>query len=113
MTLAAEARAAARYVLAFDNTNGLTTGLALANGSSQTVLVEVHIRDETGALLESAFIGLAGQAHTSFMLPDKYPSAAGRRGSIDFSPSPKQLISVFGLRVRPDHVISAIPISRQ
>ena len=113
VTLAAEAQVAARYVLAFDNTNGLTTGVALANGSSATVQVGVNIRDEFGVLLQSDGISIAGQAHTAFMLPDKYPSAAGRRGSIEFSPSPGQLIGVFGLRVRPDHIISAIPVSRQ
>jgi hypothetical protein len=43
-----ETRNAASYLLAFDNTNGVLTGVALANVSTSTANIPVVIRDDTG-----------------------------------------------------------------
>jgi hypothetical protein len=56
-----ETRDASAYVLAFDNTNGLATGLALANISTQPANVPVVLRDDTGASLGTAAISLAAR----------------------------------------------------
>jgi hypothetical protein len=70
---------AAAYVLAFDNTNGLATGLALANVSNQAVKVPMIVRDDTGTQLGTATIGLAAHGHTSFVLPATYSFAKDTR----------------------------------
>ena len=44
-----ESRNANAYILAFDNTNGTATGVALNAVSSQQVSVPVVVRDDTGA----------------------------------------------------------------
>jgi hypothetical protein len=46
-----ETRNGTAYVLAFDNTNGLATGVALANVSNQAANVPVVLRDDTGGSL--------------------------------------------------------------
>jgi hypothetical protein len=47
-----ESRSATAYLLAFDNTNGLATGVAVANSSNQPLSVPIVLRDDTGATLK-------------------------------------------------------------
>ncbi|MEQ1886904.1 MAG: BACON domain-containing carbohydrate-binding protein [Bryobacteraceae bacterium] len=98
-----EARNAPNYILAFDNTNGLATGLAIANLSSTAAAVTVTIRDDTGAVIGTATIQLPAQGHTSFMLNSQYSVTVNKRGTIQFDTpgfaTPNaQRISVLGLR---------------
>ena len=44
-----ESRNANAYVLAFDNTNGIPTGIAVSNASAQAASIPVTVRDDTGA----------------------------------------------------------------
>ena len=107
-----ETRNASAYVLAFDNTNHLVTGVALANDSipSQTVAVGVVLRDETGASLGTATINLVAGGHTSFLLADSYASAAGKRGTVGFDTPAGTQISALGLRATPTGAVTTIPV---
>ena len=77
-----ETRDAPSYVLAFDNTGVLATGVALANVATQPSNIPVVIRDDTGRQIGTDAINLAGQGHTSFMLTDHYGITKGKRGSV-------------------------------
>ena len=66
-----ESRNATKYILAFDNTNGLATGVAIANLAADAANVPVIIRDDTGAQIGKPTIVLAARGHTSFMLNDE------------------------------------------
>jgi len=79
-----ETRAPASYVLVFDNTNGLTTGVALANASGTPAKVSVIIRDDTGTQIGTDTISFSGHGHTSFLLPSKYAFAGNKRGMVEF-----------------------------
>ncbi len=105
-----EALNAASYVLAFDNTAGLTTGLALANVTSQPASVSVLIRDDTGAPQQTTAIDLPAHGHISFMLPDTYAAAAGKRGTIEFVTPVGGSISALGLRATPTGNLTTIPV---
>jgi hypothetical protein len=109
-----ETRNAGSYVLAFDNTNQnsnqLTTGLALANVSSQPAAVPVTIRDDTGATLGTATINLPAQGHTSFMLPSSYAFANGKRGTVEFDTPAGTQISALGLRATSAGAVTTIPV---
>jgi hypothetical protein len=105
-----ETRNASAYVLAFDNTNGLATGLALANLSNHASNVPVVLRDDTGTTLGRATIDLAAIGHTSFMLADRYPSVAGKRGTVEFDTPAGAQISALGLRATPAGVLTTIPV---
>ncbi|MEQ1946748.1 MAG: BACON domain-containing carbohydrate-binding protein [Bryobacteraceae bacterium] len=98
-----ESRNAPNYILAFDNTNGLATGLAIANLSSSAATVPVIIRDDTGAVIGTTTINLPVQGHTSFMLNAQYSVTVNKRGTIEFDTpgfgtGNAQRISVLGLR---------------
>jgi hypothetical protein len=104
-----ETRNASEYVLAFDNTNGLATGLALANVSNQAVAVPVILRDDKGASLGMATINLAAHGHASFILANTYASVAGKRGTVEFDTPASAQISALGLRVTPTGAVTTIP----
>ena len=105
------------YILAFDNTGGLSTGLAIANLAAQAAGVNVIIRDDTGAQIGAGTISLPAQGHTSFMMTDTssggWAAAAGVRGTIEFDTPSGGWIAPFGLRAAPisgSFTIATIPV---
>ena len=97
-----ETRTASSYLLAFDNTNGVLTGVAIANVSATSASIPVIIRDDQGNLLSSTFLTLAANGHTSFVLSSPtgtgFPITANIRGTIEFDAVSGGLISVLGIR---------------
>jgi hypothetical protein len=108
-----ETRNARSYLLAFDNTSGLELGVALENVSAQSAVIPVIIRDETGVVISSASISLAGNGHFSFVLSDPalgFPVTANIRGTIEFDTPAGGQISVLGLRFTPpNNALTTIP----
>jgi len=113
--VALETRSARSYLLAFDNTGGLTLGVAVANISAQTASIPVIIRSDNGTVISApgAAISLAGNGHTSFGLADPvlgFPVTAGMRGTIEFDTPAGGRISVLGLRFTPpNNALTTIP----
>ncbi len=90
-TVPFETRNAGAYVLAFDNTAPLATGVAIANLSSQAANVGMILRDDAGNTLQTTTIPVPANGHYAFVLGGVYPLAAGRRGTVEFtSPAPDQ-----------------------
>jgi len=104
-----ETRNATGYVLAFDNTNGLSTGLALSNISNQTIKVRMIVRDDTGAQLGTATINLAAHGHTSFLLATSYGFAKNKRGTVEFDAPSNGQISALGIRSAPTGSFTTVP----
>ncbi len=96
-----EIRNASSYLLAFDNTNGVVLGVALANVSAQAANVPVVIRDDSGAQIDTGTIALAANGHTSFVLSSQFPATANGRGTIEFDTPVSGRISVLGIRTTP------------
>jgi hypothetical protein len=100
-----------RFVLLFDNTNGFSTGVAIANSDSQTEAIPITIRDEDGQVLTTKTIMMNGYAHIAGSLPAMWPETAGKKGSIEFRVNGWGA-GVLGLRFHPSgaftsfHVIS-------
>jgi hypothetical protein len=105
-----ETRKANGYVLTFDNTNGLVTGVALANVANQGVAVPIVLRDDTGATLGTAAINLAARGHMSFILATAYASVAGKRGTVEFDTPAGAQISALGLRATTAGAVTTIPV---
>jgi len=105
-----ETRTPNSFVLLFDDTNGLTTGVALANLFGSAATITARIYEETGAQLQIAPINLPALGHTSFLLPSNYPLAAGKRGMVEFSIPPGAQISAVGLRAKADGTLTTIPV---
>ena len=109
-----ETRNASSYLLAFDNTNGVAMGVAVANVSTQAASIGVVIRDDTGRQLQTGTISLAGGGHTSFVLSDAarggYAVTAGIRGTVEFGAPAGVPISVLGIRsTPPNFALTTIP----
>ncbi len=95
-----ESRNANGYIIAFDNTNGTTTGVALSSVSTQQVDVPIVVRDDTGAQLAADVVPMASNGHYAFTLgSDRYPSAANIRGTIEFDTPANAQIGVLGIRI--------------
>jgi hypothetical protein len=93
-----ETRNAASYLLAFDNTNGVLTGVALENVSLQNASIGVIIRDSTGAQIGTGAVPLNPFGHTSFVLSTQFPVTANIRGTIEFDTPAGGQISALGIR---------------
>jgi hypothetical protein len=110
-----ETRSARSYLLAFDNTGGLTLGVAVANISAQPASIPVIIRSDAGTVISvpGAAISLGGNGHTSFGLADPvrgFPVTANTRGTIEFDTPAGGRISVLGLRFTPpNNALTTIP----
>lgn len=105
-----ETRSAGSYILPFDNTGALATGIALANVAPSAANVGVRIFDEAGALLQGGSLSLPGRGHTSFLLPDAYAVAAHKRGMIEFVVPSDGKISAIGVRATSEGTLTTIPV---
>ena len=68
-----ETRSASSYYLAFDNTNGVQTGMAVANQGAKAANIPVAIFDDSGNQIGTDTLQLAGNGHTSFVLWELRP----------------------------------------
>ena len=97
-----ESRNAAGYIIAFDNTSGTATGIAVNSVSALPANVPVIIRDDTGAQIGTDTLVLAANGHLAFTLvTDKYPQTANIRGTIEFDKPVGATIGALGIRIPP------------
>jgi hypothetical protein len=104
-----ETRSANTYLLAFDNTNGYSTGIAVSNTSSQTANVQVTVRNGAGATIKSRSLQLAAGGHSSFDLVTNYPETADLIGTLQFTTSSAGQIGVLGIRVNSQNSFTSVP----
>ncbi|HSR08467.1 MAG TPA: hypothetical protein VLM42_15040, partial [Bryobacteraceae bacterium] len=103
-----ETRNAPAYVLAYDNTAPLATGVAIANLSSQSASVGLILRDDAGTVLQTTSLTLPANGHSAFVLGTNYPLTAGKRGTVEFDSASAQ-ISVLGIRAN-GNAFTSIPV---
>ena len=105
-----ESRNANAYLLAFDNTAGNATGVAVNSVSSQAVNVPVVIRDDAGNQIATDTLSLAANGHSAFTLvTDKYPATANIRGTIEFDTPSAGQISALAFRFLAAHTFTTLP----
>jgi len=105
-----ESRNANAYILAFDNTGGTFTGVAVNSVSTQAVSVPVIVRDDTGAQIATDTLNLSANGHSAFTLvTDKYPATANIRGTIEFDRPASGQIGVLGIRIPPTSTYTTLP----
>jgi sugar lactone lactonase YvrE len=105
-----EVGSAKSYMLAFDNTSSLATGIALSNGSGQAAAVSATLRDATGATLTTTTINLPASGHKSEMLTDLFAAAANIRGTLEFDTPTGGHIAALGIRATPAGAFTTIPV---
>ena len=93
--------------LPFDNTNGYSTGVAIANTNGLTAqAVSLTFQTDSGAISQGSLL-IPPNAHMSFALSDKFPALAGLRGSVQFTiPTPD--LSIVGLRFSPTNSFTSL-----
>jgi hypothetical protein len=109
-----ESRTAPGFIIAFDNTNGTATGIALNSVSAQSVNVPVTIRDDTGAIKGTDTLSLAANGHLAFTLGSsltgfKYSQTANIRGTIEFDTPVGAQIGALGIRIPVAHTFTTLP----
>ncbi len=105
-----ETRTSGSFIMGFDNTHGVSTGIALANIANQAAAVNTILRDDTGALLGNPTISLAAHAQASFLLTPTYAVTAGKRGTVEFDTTSGGQITALGLRATPNATLTTIPV---
>lgn len=108
-TVPLESAFAPSFLLPYDGTGGLQTGVALANLAATQSTVTATIMDENGNQIGTGSVVLPASGHTSFMLADKFPATIANRGIIRFSSGAATNISGLGLRVYPMGGFASIP----
>jgi hypothetical protein len=93
-----ETRNAASYILPFDNTNGVLTGVAIENVSTQAANIPVTLRNDSGAQVGAGTISLNALGHTSFVLSTQFPPTANIRGTVECDTPTNGQISLLGIR---------------
>ena len=104
-----ESRNASSYILAFDNTGGIATGVAISSNSLQAVSVPVVIRDDSGAQIGNGAIPLAANGHSAFLLATQFPVTDGKRGTLEFAAPGGAQIGVVGIRTPPAGTFTTLP----
>jgi hypothetical protein len=105
-----ETRNPAAFVLGFDNTSGLATGLALSNVASTAAKVGVVLRDDTGTVVDTRSINLPARGHTSFVLATNYAAVTNKRGTVEFDTPAGGQITALGILVTPTGAFTTIPV---
>ena len=105
-----ETRNPAGFVLGFDNTNGLATGVALANVADAGGNVGMVLRDDTGAVLDTTTISIGARGHVSFVLSSSYSSTANKRGTVEFDTPAGGQITALGILATPTGAFTTIPV---
>jgi len=100
-----------QFGLPFDHVDA-TTGFAMANSfSNQAITVTLTFYDEFGTQFFSDTVNMAGLTHQAFMLPDRYPQVAGKRGLALVTSN--GFINVVGLRARGGGFTTITPLVLQ
>jgi hypothetical protein len=88
-------------VIAFDNSGGYFTGVAIANtGNSFAANVTVTFRNPQGVQIGSGIFALPISGHTSLLLNQSYPFTAGLTGTVEFTSDNGSIVGL-GLRFNP------------
>ena len=104
-----ESRTASSYILAFDNTGGTATGVAISTSSLQAASIPVVIRDDSGAQIGTGSISLAANGHSAFVLTTQFPVTTGKRGTLEISTPAGGQIGVLGIRTPPANTFTTLP----
>ena len=104
------------YAIPFDNTNGVTTGIAVQSNVGGTF--SLVILDDSGNVIGSGSESLTvpPNGHISFVLSDQFPVTANRRGVVGLGncplpPTPGGCIPLqsLGIRYTPPGTLTTIP----
>jgi hypothetical protein len=97
------------FTIAFDNSNGFFTGVAIASTDQlNPAVVNATFRDETGAQIVTGQVAILKPfGHVSVLLNLSFPTIAGRTGTVEFDCVSFCSIGGLGLRFDPNGPFSS------
>jgi hypothetical protein len=95
--------------LPYDNTAGFVMGVALANLSTSTATITATMWDDSGNLLGTQNIVIAGSGHTAFVMPTVLSVTTGKRGIVKFQSGATGGLAGLGLRFSPFGTFTSVP----
>jgi hypothetical protein len=104
-----ESRIAPAFLIAFDNTAGTATGIAVNSVSSQAATIPVVIRAGSGAQIGTGSVSLPANGHSSFVLAAQFPVTAGILGTIEFDTPAGAQIGALGIRTPVALTFTTLP----
>jgi hypothetical protein len=107
-----ESRNASAYILAFNDMNGIATGLSINNVTAGVgqVVVPVTVRDDSGNLLAQHNIPMSPNGEFVGNLgPNLFPETANIRGTVEFDAPAGAQIGVLGVRTPPTSTYTTLP----
>ena len=102
--------AANSYSLAFDNTGGLSTGLALASSSTRAVTVGVSALDQNGRPVLNSSLTIPPLGHQSFVASAQFSELLNQKGTLQITPPVGAQIGVLGIRATSVGAFTGIPL---
>lgn len=106
-TVPLQAQFPTTIAIPYDNTNGFSMGVALANLSTLSANVTATMFDVNGNQLGTQTIAMPGSGHTSFILTTELPPTAGKLGIVQFQATGG--IAGLGLRFSPYGTFTSVP----
>lgn len=101
----------ATFLLLYDHTEGRKVGVALANADhTSSASVAARIWDDSWTPLGAEEIPLPASGHASFLLADRFPVTADKRGTIEFRGASGERISGLAFHFDSDGHFYAIPV---
>lgn len=98
------------FLLPFDNANGSRVGVALMNGdTSAPAAITLTIWDSDWVRIAGESFDLPPGGHLSFMLANRQPATAGKRGVLEFRTAPDGRIGGLGLQFDASGRFVSIP----
>lgn len=99
-----------RFVLPFDNSSSLATGIALVSPiEGRATTIRATLWDEQGKVIGSKSIVLKSKGHVSFMAGDQFPESIGKKGYILFEAPANYGATGIGLRFSQSGTFTSIP----
>jgi len=103
------AASASRFLVPFDNTDGLKTAVAVANPTNAAESISVNIRTASGSVTQTSLPSVPALGHQSFLLPQQFPATANQSGLAEFY-STSGNFSMIALRANPTLGFTSAPV---
>ena len=103
------AASATRFLVPFDNTNGLLTAIAVANPTNATETISVNFRLANGTVIQGTLPNVPALGHSSFLLPTQFATTANQSGLAEFYTTSGSF-AMIALRANPTLGFTSAPV---
>ncbi len=100
---------ASRFLVPFDNTEGLLTAVAVANSTNAAESISVNFRMSNGSVVQTSLPSMPALGHQSFLLPQQFTATANLSGLAEFYSSSGNF-SMIALRANPTLGFTSAPV---